>query len=125
MLVKLFFLLNLLDQPVDSHAKFFFIYYIRGICSMHEALQMSNFHNSNLQYPAWPTSLHEFLQLTSQLSLLRGQIDLQPTAIDANMARGMNQKKLHEVSYMASLVHNVMSEAGCDLIVDVGSGLVS
>ncbi|KAK3790011.1 hypothetical protein RRG08_016328 [Elysia crispata] len=79
--------------------------------------------SSSQVYPAWPTSLHEFLQLTSQLSLLRGQIDLQPTAIDANMARGMNQKKLHEVSYMASLVHNVMSEAGCDLIVDVGSGL--
>ncbi|RUS81898.1 hypothetical protein EGW08_010325, partial [Elysia chlorotica] len=79
--------------------------------------------SSSQVYPAWPLSLHEFLSLTSRLSLQRDQVDIQPTPVDTNMARGMNPKKLHEVSYLASLVNRIMSESGCDLIVDVGSGL--
>ncbi|GFR89561.1 UPF0431 protein C1orf66-like protein [Elysia marginata] len=74
-------------------------------------------------YPTWPASLHEFLSVASRLSLPRDQVDLQPVSVDAGMARGMSKKKLHEVSYMASLVDEVVAEANCDLIVDVGSGL--
>ena len=62
--------------------------------------------------------------MASRLSVARDQSDLKATAVSPNMSRGMNPKKLHEVSYMASLVHDVVSQAGCDLIVDVGSGLV-
>ncbi|GFN86192.1 upf0431 protein c1orf66-like protein [Plakobranchus ocellatus] len=74
-------------------------------------------------YPLWPTSLHRFLDLAARLNIERGQAELKPATVDFRMARGMNPKKLHEVSYIATLIHDIMAETGCDTVVDVGSGL--
>lgn len=72
-------------------------------------------------------SLASFLQKSVQLSCERQQARhlLSPTPIDRELSRGMASKKVHEVEWMASLVHRVTSESGCDTVVDVGSGLVS
>ena len=37
----------------------------------------------------------------------------------------MNPKKLHEVCHIASLINDIATKTGCDVVVDVGSGLVS
>ncbi|XP_025084221.1 uncharacterized protein LOC112558162 isoform X3 [Pomacea canaliculata] len=70
-------------------------------------------------------SLASFLQKSVQLSCERQQARhlLSPTPIDRELSRGMASKKVHEVEWMASLVHRVTSESGCDTVVDVGSGL--
>uniref|UniRef100_A0A0B7B4Z7 Methyltransferase domain-containing protein n=2 Tax=Arion vulgaris TaxID=1028688 RepID=A0A0B7B4Z7_9EUPU len=76
------------------------------------------------RYPAWPLSLHNFISRASTLSLDRKQIqDITPTSVDYGMARGMTPKKWHEVSWMASLVNDIVCKTNCNLIVDVGSGL--
>ncbi|KAK6986103.1 protein RRNAD1-like isoform X1 [Biomphalaria glabrata] len=71
-----------------------------------------------------PTSLLEFLQTATTLSMDRTPpSEITEINIDAFKASGMNPKKLHEVSRMAPFVNDIMLEADCNLIVDVGSGL--
>ena len=75
-----------------------------------------------------PKSLAAFLQKSSSLSHVRRQAREslpEPTLVGKDLCKGMSPKKLHEVEWMASLVHQVASRAGCSVIVDVGSGLVS
>ncbi|XP_067653794.1 probable methyltransferase-like protein 25 isoform X2 [Haliotis asinina] len=74
--------------------------------------------------PHFPDSLRRFIQMSHQLSLLRDQVNiLEKKAIDPNMKRGMSPKKLHEVTNMSAVVKETAAKAGCDVIVDVGSGL--
>ena len=77
-----------------------------------------------------PQSLLDFLSEASTLSLARTQdVTVASSAttpvisLDQHLAKGMNPKKRHEVERMASLVDRVATEAGCDLVVDIGSGL--
>ncbi|CAG5130237.1 unnamed protein product [Candidula unifasciata] len=75
-------------------------------------------------HPDWPPSLHSFICEASHLSVDRTQTQaIAPAAVDANMARGMIPKKFHEVSWMASLVNDIVCKTDCNLVVDVGSGL--
>ncbi|XP_071098304.1 methyltransferase-like protein 25B [Haliotis cracherodii] len=72
----------------------------------------------------FPPSLKRFLQMSHKLSLLRDQVNiLGKKAVDPNLKRGMSPKKLHEVTNMSAVVMETSSKAGCDVIVDIGSGL--
>ena len=74
-----------------------------------------------------PDSLATFLQKSSSFSIARQQAREtlpQPTVVGKELCKGMSPKKRHEVEWMASLVHQVASRAGCSIVVDVGSGLV-
>ena len=75
-----------------------------------------------------PDSLVTFLQKSSSFSHIRQQARErlpEPTLISKELCKGMSPKKQHEVEWMASLVHQVASQADCSVVVDVGSGLVS
>ena len=74
-----------------------------------------------------PDTLVTFLQKSSSFSIARQQAREtlpQPTVVGKELCKGMSPKKQHEVEWMASLVHQVASRAGCSIVVDVGSGLV-
>lgn len=45
-------------------------------------------------------------------------------SLDPQIKRGMNPKKQHEVSHMSALINNISVRTGCDVVIDVGSGLV-
>lgn len=78
------------------------------------------------QHPLLPSTLHKFFHQATALSLKQSQEkQITPLNIDNDMARGMSPKKVHEVSLMAPYIHEVMKQAKCNLILDVGSGLVS
>jgi hypothetical protein len=49
---------------------------------------------------------------------------LKTSDIDPALKKGMNPKKQHEVMKMAALVHDLALKTDCDVIVDIGSGLV-
>ncbi|KAL8563892.1 hypothetical protein ACOMHN_049548 [Nucella lapillus] len=74
-------------------------------------------------------SLASFLRKATNLSHHHQQQQSQrvilppPIQIGSGLRKGMSPKKLHEVERMASLVHQVAAELGCNLVVDVGSGL--
>ncbi|BFZ09718.1 hypothetical protein BsWGS_12755 [Bradybaena similaris] len=75
-------------------------------------------------HPDWPSSLRNFICQAPKLSIERTQTqDVTPTVVDASMARGMIPKKLHEVSWMASLINDIVCKTDSNLVVDVGSGL--
>lgn len=44
--------------------------------------------------------------------------------LDPQIKRGMNPKKQHEVSHMSALINDITVRTGCDVVIDVGSGLV-
>lgn len=44
--------------------------------------------------------------------------------LDPQIKRGMNPKKQHEVSHMSALINDISVRTGCDVVIDVGSGLV-
>ena len=50
---------------------------------------------------------------------------LEPRKIPKEMRSGMSEKKLHEVCHMTSLIAMVTETTGSEVIIDVGSGLVS
>ncbi|XP_046549291.1 methyltransferase-like protein 25B isoform X2 [Haliotis rubra] len=79
---------------------------------------------SHQDKPHFPESLTRFLQMSHKLSLPRDQVDiLSKKPVDPNLKRGMSPKKLHEVTTMSAVVKETAEKAGCDVIVDVGSGL--
>lgn len=45
-------------------------------------------------------------------------------SLDPQIKRGMNPKKQHEVSHMSALINDISVRTGCDVVIDVGSGLV-
>ena len=51
--------------------------------------------------------------------------EIKPCNLSPHVKRGMNPKKLHEVCHIASLINDIATKTGCDVVVDVGSGLVS
>ncbi|XP_059143011.1 probable methyltransferase-like protein 25 [Physella acuta] len=80
--------------------------------------------DSSVRHPLFPPTLHKFLHKATALSLNQSQVkQITPLILDTNMARGMNPKKVHEVSIMAPFIHEVMKQTKCNLILDVGSGL--
>lgn len=70
-----------------------------------------------------PSSLGEYVTMCQRLSL--------PRSLEmSNFGRQkilpeMNPKKSHEVLNMTELVRSLTKEINCNLIVDVGAGLVS
>ena len=76
---------------------------------------------------SWPESLKEFIKTCQTLSLPRSPQTghVTGTELDKNMRKGMNPKKIHEVSQMAAVVDKLCKECGVRHIVDIGSGLVS
>ncbi|XP_076438925.1 uncharacterized protein LOC143277871 [Babylonia areolata] len=71
-------------------------------------------------------SLTSFLHEASRLGGCRWRASgapPPPTPVSNDLRKGMSAKKLHEVERMASLVHQVAVESGCNVVVDVGSGL--
>ena len=50
---------------------------------------------------------------------------IKPSDIDDVIKKGMTNKKLHEVCHMTSLIDHVTKRSKCNVVVDVGSGLVS
>ena len=61
----------------------------------------------------------------SLLSIHRQQHQHETASLGTEMVKGMNPKKKHEVEYLASLVNKVMEDSQCNIVVDIGSGLVS
>ena len=45
--------------------------------------------------------------------------------ITDDIRKGMSEKKVHEVCHMTSLIDHVIKRSECNVVVDVGSGLVS
>ncbi|KAK7466607.1 hypothetical protein BaRGS_00033406 [Batillaria attramentaria] len=72
-----------------------------------------------------PDSLQLFLQHSTSLTFERDHVTglIKSTPVGKELAKGMSPKKLHEVQWMASLVHQVAAQADCDVVVDIGSGL--
>ncbi|KAI0215432.1 Methyltransferase-like protein 25 [Lamellibrachia satsuma] len=72
-----------------------------------------------------PESLKEFIQTSHTLSLPRSPLSchMTRTELDKNMRKGMNPKKIHEVSQMAGVVDKLCRECGVQHIIDIGSGL--
>ncbi|XP_061174710.1 probable methyltransferase-like protein 25 [Saccostrea echinata] len=72
----------------------------------------------------WPESLRKFIYTATELVLPRTlSEEIQPCALTSEVKRGMNPKKQHEVRHMAALVSNMAAKTGCDVVIDVGSGL--
>ena len=66
------------------------------------------------------------MEKCQRFSLDRTQIDIEtPVFIGQDLRRGMSPKKLHEVKNMAAMVNKLCGESETDIVVDVGSGLVS
>ncbi|KAL5019616.1 hypothetical protein ScPMuIL_002508 [Solemya velum] len=71
----------------------------------------------------WPASLKTFVQQALTFGIGRTPAPRPGVEIPPQLCQGMSPKKQHEVSRMADYVHSAATEAGCDIIVDVGSGL--
>lgn len=72
----------------------------------------------------WPKSLKEFISTASEMPLPRIiSEEIQPCSLDPQIKRGMNPKKQHEVSHMSALINDISVRTGCDVVIDVGSGL--
>ena len=81
--------------------------------------------NYNFIQDDCPKDFQQFLHTAFHLTHSRSKSpDVEPVHVDPYLRRGMCPKKLHEVSNMAALVHQVALQTGSDVIVDVGSGLV-
>ena len=50
---------------------------------------------------------------------------LSASDITDDIRKGMSEKKVHEVCHMTSLIAHVIKRSECNVVVDVGSGLVS
>lgn len=50
--------------------------------------------------------------------------EIKSCSLDPQIKRGMNPKKQHEVSHMSALINDISVRTGCDVVIDVGSGLV-
>lgn len=77
-------------------------------------------------FSSFPESLMLFLRESAFMSVDRdhSEMSLTPTVVEKELTKGMSPKKLHEVERMASLVQEVVVRSGCNIVVDVGSGLV-
>ncbi|XP_069102153.1 probable methyltransferase-like protein 25 [Argopecten irradians] len=86
---------------------------------------LTTIHTSSLSASdEWPDSLKDFIKMALTLSLPRSPSKRTTTlSIDPEMRRGMTPKKQHEVALMSSVVHDVAQRSGCDVILDIGSGL--
>ncbi len=73
----------------------------------------------------WPESLQGFVRSALELSLPRGiPASHSGHNIPPAMTRGMNPKKIHEVSTIAAAVDQLCQENRCQNVIDIGSGLV-
>ncbi|CAH1788871.1 unnamed protein product [Owenia fusiformis] len=72
----------------------------------------------------WPESLKNFITMATNCSSPRKQICLfNPAVVSNTMKKGMNPKKIHEVSNMAAVIHEMCREHGVKVVIDIGSGL--
>ena len=74
---------------------------------------------------SWPPTLQQFLHQSQAFSIDRAaSTDITPVILSKQTCRGMTPKKQHEVSRLAALVAQTCQQAGCQVVVDVGAGLV-
>jgi SAM-dependent methyltransferase len=71
--------------------------------------------------PSWPNSLREFIRNAHTLPIKRN-CTLEPLHILPDIRIGMNEKKVTEISFMASEIHKMCSETGANYVVDFGCG---
>ncbi|XP_062597462.1 probable methyltransferase-like protein 25 [Saccostrea cucullata] len=72
----------------------------------------------------WTESLRKYISSATELVLPRNlSEEIQPCTLTSELKRGMNPKKQHEVRHMAALVSDIATKTGCDVVIDVGSGL--
>lgn len=72
----------------------------------------------------WPESLKKFITTASEMALPRNiSEENKCCSLDPQIKRGMNPKKQHEVSHMSALINDISVRTGCDVVIDVGSGL--
>lgn len=72
----------------------------------------------------WPESLKKFITTASEMALPKKiSEENKSCCLDPQIKRGMNPKKQHEVSHMSALINDISVRTGCDVVIDVGSGL--
>ncbi|XP_050296150.1 methyltransferase-like protein 25B [Anthonomus grandis grandis] len=68
-----------------------------------------------------PEDLKEFFETIRSLSLESDKGGGSPS--DCPRISGLSRKKAHEIALLAPVIHEICESTGCDLIVDVGSGI--
>ncbi|CDH60806.1 cra-b-like protein [Lichtheimia corymbifera JMRC:FSU:9682] len=87
--------------------------------------QLINITSGNTENDTWPASLKEYVQHTRDMALPRGFLsdyDVDVCQLEQDYQRGMNDKKIHEVGFMSTLIDRVATRRNIDSVMDLGAG---